>query len=313
MTMKKLQLLILFFVATAFTYPAKDIKLEYAFKVGDQYTMTQVMHQNIKQSIPGMGDMNIEVDLDGTMNLKIAELTATGARFEVQFQKFKSLTKVPMGMGDVGMDSESTEDNAQNKAAKAMMNKTFYMNLSKIGVVESIEGTDNLYADFGSLGLDDATMSTMKQQLQQVLGSDYQKTNFSNAFVIYPGKKVKALETWSVPGTGQAMSFAVKVNNTMTLKSFDAAKAAISIDGTSESVDKEKVVSLPNGIKSKLNVTGRHAVASSVNSKTGWPTETKGVIETKGTMTLLAGGMIPSDMEIPVEIIEERSYTMVKR
>jgi hypothetical protein len=311
--MKKLQFLILLFVATAFTYPAKDLKLEYALKVGDQYTMTQVIHQTIKQVYPGMGDVNIDVDINSTLNFKVAELTATGAKFEVQFQKLKTLTKVPMGMGDVGMDSESTEDNAQNKTAKSMMNKTFYMNLSKFGVVESVEGTDNLFTDFGNLGLDDATLTAMKQQLQQFMSNENQKSSFSSAFIVYAGKKVKASETWSTTSAGLAMAFTTKIDNTMTLKSYDATKAAVAIDGTIASVDKDKVVSLPNGIKSMLNVTGRQALAGSVNVKTGWPTEIKGVVETKGTMTLLAGGMIPQDMEIPVEILDERQFTLTKK
>jgi hypothetical protein len=311
--MKKLQFLILVFVATAFTYPAKDLKLEYAFKIGDQYTLTHSFHQAIKQSIPGTGDVNIDVDFSSTANLKVAELTATGAKFEIQFQKLKTLTKVPMGMGDIGMDSESTEDNAQNKTAKAMMNKTYYMTLSKLGVVEGVEGTENLFSDFGNLGLDDVTMTTMKQLLQQLMSSESQKANYSNAFIVYPAKKVKALATWNSVSESLAMAFTTNISNTMTLKSYDATKASIAIDGTIASADKDKVVSLPNGIKSKLNVTGRQAMVGSVNPKTGWPTDIKGVVETKGTMLLLAGGMLPQDMEIPIEIVEERQFTLTKK
>lgn len=311
--MKKLHLLALFFIGTAFTYPAKDLKLEYTFKVGDQYTWTQTSHRTIKQNIPGMGEMNFEMNGGGLLNLKVVEVTSSGAKLEVQYEKLKMLTKAPMGMGDVAMDSESTEDNIQNKAVKAMMNKAFYIKLTKKGVVEGVEGTENLFADFGNVSSDDAQLNVLKQQLQQTLNDETQKAVFSAAFIVYPDKKIKTGETWTSSSEGKAMNFSAKSDHTMSLKSFDATQAVISIDGVIVSSDKDKAVELPQGIKAKLDITGKSAMSGKVNVKTGWSTELKGVSESKGTMTLLAGGMIPQDMLVPIETVDETAYTMVKK
>lgn len=309
--MKHFRFLALFLVLTAFTFPAKDVKLQYAFKVGDQFLWEQVSQQAIKQSIPGMGDVNIDVAISGTTTLKVVELTSTGAKIEMTYLKMKLSTKSPMGASD--MDSEGAEDNIQNKAIKAMMNKPYFFRLSKSGVIESVEGTEALTSDFASLGLDDATLKAVQQQFEQLLNSDTQKASLAMAIVSFPDKKLKVGDTWTSSAGTQTMNFSTKVENTLALKSFDAAKAAISIDGVISTTDKEKVVSLPNGIKSKLDVSGKQASTANVDVKSGWTLDMKTVSEIKGVMTLLAGGMIPSDMEVPIEIVTESDYKLTRK
>jgi hypothetical protein len=309
--MKQLRFLALFLVLTAFAFPAKDVKLQYKFNVGDVFVWEHTTHRTIKQSIPGMGDVNVDVNETATLEVKVAELTPTGAKLEAFYSKMKSSTKSTMGSAD--LDSEGPQDSAPNKVMKAMMNKKFFIKLSKTGVVEAVEGTENLFSDFGSLGLDEATLNAMKQQFEQTLGNESQKAAFALVLITYPDNKVKAGDTWKVNSTSNAMNFSTKIENTLTLKSFDAAKGVVGLDGTIATADKEKIISLPNGIKSKLDVTGKQASTANVNMKTGWSTDLKSVQEFKGTMILLAGGMIPSDMEVPIEFVTESEYKFTKK
>src|SRR5262245_17887972 len=124
-----------FILLTAFTYPAKPIKLEYAFKVGDQYEMKQVSTQNIKQDIPGMGEVKIEVAVDGSMLFKIAEVTATGAKIETSYTSLKMVTKNPFA-GNQTLDSNGPDDAVQNKVVKAMLAKPFFVYMTRQGVIE---------------------------------------------------------------------------------------------------------------------------------------------------------------------------------
>jgi hypothetical protein len=77
--------------------------------------------------------------------------------------------------------------------------------------------------------------------------------------------------------------------------------------------DKEKTINLPGGIKAKSDLAGRQASKSTVDVKTGWPTTLEVLAEIKGKMTLLAGGMIPEDMDVPMEILSESSFTITKK
>lgn len=310
--MKLARFAFLFLIATAFTFPAKDVKLEYSFKVGDQYTWTQSSHQTIKQSIPGMGDISVVVDIGGVMNLKITEVTATEAKIEIQYESMKMTTKSSMGMGDTSMDSEGPMDNPQNKTVKALMGKPFFFTLTKQGIVQSVENTDNLYSGFESLGLDEATLKATKQQFQQTLGEKSLKSSLEMALITYPDKKVKAAESWKSSGT-LAMNFPVKIDNTWTLKSVDASNAVVNGAGILTTTDKDQVVDLPNGMKSKFNLNGQQTMSGSAGVKTGWPSTLKINSELKGTMTLLAGGMIPTDMDVPMEIVTQSDYTLVKK
>jgi hypothetical protein len=295
------------------TTPVKDVKLQYVFKAGDQYALTQTTKQTIKQSIPAMGEVTVEVAAESVLALKIASLTPTGARIDAHYEKMTINTKLPMGQGDMNMDSDGADDNAQNKVVKSMMNKMFSFTITKLGIIEKVEGLDNLFTDFEKLELDDATLNTFKDQFQQSMNEKSMKSSLEQALISYSEKKVKVGDTWRSTSWGQTLSFPMQVAQTWSLKGADGAKASIAADGTIAATDKDKVVSLPNGIKSKLDASGKQALLGTVNPKTGWPTETKINSEVKGVMTLLAGGMIPADMEVPIETITESVHKILKK
>lgn len=308
--MKSLRFIALFLIATAFTFePAKPLKLQYTFAVGDNYQLTQSSKQNIKQNIPGMGEMVIDVVLDGVMNLKVAELTPTGAKLETTYTSIKMNTKSPMG--DVVMDSEGPADNMQNKMIKALTGRAIFVFLDKQGKVEKVENTENLYSGLSELGLDEAGVAAAKQAMQQALGESSLKASIEMVLNSYPETAVKVGDTWK-SSIGSAMSFPVKTDNVWTLSKVEGNVANIDGEGTVITTDKEKITPV-NGMKAKADLNGRQAMKSVVDVKTGWPTEVKTLSEIKGTLTLLAGGMIPEDMAIPMEINSESTFTIVKK
>ncbi len=309
MKTKLICFIFLFFACAAFTTPVNEVKLEYIFKVGDAYTWTQLTKQTIKQSIMGM-EQNAETEYAGEITFKVVALTATGAKLEATFIKLKNGSK--SAAGEMVMDSEGAEDNMQNKLFKSLMNKPFYILMSKRGVIERVEEIENLWTDLGSLGLDEAAAQSMKQSMDQVLGKDALKGSFEQAFIAYPDKKVKQGETWSST-TNAPMSFPIQTENTWNLASLSGATAKINADGIFTTTDKEKTMNLPGGMKAKTDLSGKQLMKSNVDVKTGWPTTLDVISELKGTMTLLAGGMIPEDMTIPMEILSESTYKIVKK
>jgi len=297
----------------SFTTPPKDIKLQYLFKVGDQYALTQTTKQTIKQSIPAMGDVTVEVAAESVLAMKVATLTPTGAKIDAHYEKMSINTKLPMGQGDMAIDSDGTEDNAQNKVVKSMMNKMFSFTITKQGVIEKVEGLNNLFSDFESLGLDDATINAFKEQFEQSMNETSMKATLAQSLITYSDKKVKPGDTWSTTTSGQVLSVPTQIAQTWRLKGTEATKATVQADGAVASTDKDKVMSLPNGIKSKLAANGKQTLIASVNPKTGWPTDIKVNSEVKGIMTLLAGGMIPADMDVPIETVAESVHKIVKK
>jgi hypothetical protein len=308
--MRTLQFLALIFVASAFTYPAKEIKLEYTFKVGDQYEFAQIATTKSKQNIPGMGEMAVDATVNATMLFRVIELTPTGAKIEAYYTKMKAATTSPMM--NMTLDSEGSQDNIQNKLLKVMMDKKFTFNVSKRGLVEKVDGIENIYSGFSTLGLDEATLAQVRQSMQQTVSDKTIKTNLESGFILYPEKKVKESDTWKNTGD-LVLNFTGKIENSYVFKKLDGDQATIESDGNITTVDKQKITSMPGGIKTKSDLAGRQVVSGKVDVKTGWPSEVKSLAEIKGQMKYLAGGMIPEDMDVPMEMTVEGTYTMTKK
>jgi hypothetical protein len=308
--MRILSLVIIAFVLFGF-HLAADLNLQYRFKVGDEYEYVQVSRQNAVQTLPGMGDMKMDGTLGGTMLMKIKSVDENGAaRIETQYMKLKMVTN--SFIMSLNMDSEGSQEEDGNKIMKSMTGKTFFFTLTKTGKVEKVEGVENLYSGLASLDLEDEVVNKTKKTLQQTINERSIKTLLENGLISYPDKSVKAGDKWNT-STVQAVNFPMNIENTWSLKDSDANTATVLSEGKLTTIDKEKVNNLVNGMKSKSDLAGTQNVNGKVDLKSGWPKEIKIVSDLKGTMTLLAGGLIPQDMEIPMTVNIETSYTIVKK
>jgi len=289
----------------------KEIKLEYKFAIGDQYAWIMTTKQSITQEIMGT-EQNSQSAISGSVLLKVQSLTPGGAQLEAQYTSLAMLMTLPMGIQSFSFDSDGDQSKTENKVMKAMVNKPFKMTLTKLGTVENIQGEENLWSGFSDLGLDENQVAGIKKQFEQNFGKESIKSSFEMALSNYPDKKIKIGDTWKSK-TGLGMNFPLEASNTWTFTSMENDVINLSCYGLISTIDKDKVMDLPNNIKSKVDLTGSQKISSIVNPKTGWPNEVKIISDIKGTMTLLAGGMIPTDLEVPMKISGESTYKVVKK
>ncbi|MBT1705460.1 DUF6263 family protein [Chryseosolibacter indicus] len=294
-------ILLLFTSLLLFITPA-DVRLQYSFKTGDQYELNQSSTQTIKQSIPAMGEIKIDINSGGALLFKVVELQGSSAKIEAKYTKLKVVSKSIMG--DINLDSEGSDDNPQNKLVKSVINKPFFFTLSKNGKVDNVNGTESL--------LQDNDNPVVKQVLEQFLNPSSLKSNLELALINYPDEKIQEGHQWK-NSTELPINYPIQIDNTWSLKKIEGSVASIDADGLLATRDKDKITALPNGIKSKADLNGRQALVAKVNTKTGWPNEIKILSEIKGKMTLLAGGFIPEDMDVPMEIVSESKFTIVKK
>lgn len=295
----------------AFTNPKKEIKLAYTYKVGNTYEWYQNTTQTITQEVPGVGEMVIKTSINGTLQLKIAELTPDGAKIETMYTSIRSSIKMPPPMSDVIMDSQSSDDTPTNKLIRTMVNKPFYIYMNKLGVIEKVEGAEKLYEGIGSLGLDEAAAAQAKQSMQQAMSEQSIKASLEMSLIQYPDRKVKTLDTWT-SSINTAMNFPIKINNTWTYEKQEGDLLFFYATGNVETIDKEKVITV-NGFQARIDLNGRQDTKSKADRKSGWPAEIKILSDIKGKMTLVAGGMIPQDMDIPMTIKSESTFTITKK
>ncbi|HEY0741474.1 MAG TPA: DUF6263 family protein [Chryseosolibacter sp.] len=298
-------------VCTGFSPAEKPVSLQYKFKTGEEFEYVQASKQNAVQILPGMGEMKMDGMLAGTMLLKIKSVDGNGsARIETQYSKLKMVTN--SFILSMSMDSEGSQEEDGNKIIKSLTGKTFFFTLTKTGQVENVEGVENLYSGLGSLGLDEDVVTKTRKALQQTINDKSIKTLLENGLVAYPDKAVKAGDSWNTSSV-QAVNFPMKIENTWSLKDADGTNANIVCEGNLTTIDKDKVNNLVNGMKSKSDLNGTQKTNSQVDLRTGWPTDVKILSDIKGKMTLLAGGLIPQDMEIPMTVKIETSYSIVKK
>jgi hypothetical protein len=195
---------------------------------GDRYEWSQTTSQKINQTIAGM-EQNIENSVQGTMTLKVIELTSTGARFEIEYTKL--YTKIKLPMGEMIMDTEGDSSSVLNKVLIAMKGKKFNFSMTRNGFVESVDNMDNLWSGINSkIGISEAQVSQIKQSLEQSFGKSSFKGNLQSALPYYPENKVHVGSTWT-NSTGIGMNFPIDITNTWTLDSFTDRTAVTSSVG----------------------------------------------------------------------------------
>lgn len=309
--MKTLKLFVVALVAFAFApiEKEKEIKLQYTFKAGDAFEWTQKTSQKVSQNIMGMAQ-EIETEMGGTLKLNVKQVTTTGAVVEMEYAKLSSKTTSPMG--NMTMDSESTTDDVYSKVFKSMMGKKFLVSIATNGNIEKVEGYESIYSDFDKLGMDERTLATMKQTVEQSFGSTAMQRSLESALLNYPDAKVKAGATWTKT-SGLAMNFPLQLETTYKYNGTVGDAANITAEGTITTTDKEKETTLPGGFKAKFNMSGVQITTATASLKTGWANETKVSSKISGNMILLAGGQIPQDMDVPMEIMTESVYSLVRK
>lgn len=305
--MKQIRLILLVLVAFGFTSPA-PVKLAYTFKAGDSYLISQTISQQMKQSIMGM-DQNMENNSQSDMLFKIVEVSKETTKIEVSYIRLKTSTKSQQV--NTEMDSEGSADTKENKLFKGMVNKPFYIWMNRLGKIEKMNGTDTLMSAFKEAGIEEASAGTMKATLANYMGEEGLKAMIQNALISYPENPVKKGDTWK---NVQSMSvpFTFQTDDTWSLADQDEKSISLTAEGTFKT-DKEKTMDLPGGLKAKVDLAGTQMMKRSLNPKTNWPTTAESITEIKGKMLLLAGGPIPEDMEMPMEIHTESKSTITKK
>ena len=288
----------------------KEYKLQYSFKKGDTYQWSQ--SASVKQHIAGPGfDQNIETTVTANALIKIVEVNSKGAKFEMEYTKLLYTNGPP---ANIQMDSEGdTTKNLPNKIMQAMKGKKFNFTLTKDGTIESIENSENLWAGLTAAnGFKEAQVAPLKQALENSFGKNSIKSSLEAAMVKYPEQKIKVGLTWNSKNeTGAPIP--LKTENVWTLESAEDPAAVVVGDGQIATTDTTKVITLPQGFKATTNFKGRRVVKSHVNLATGWPETCKAYAEQKGSMVLLAGGQIPEDMKMQMEVNVESEYTIKKK
>jgi len=306
--MKRIVALALAAVLCAFTNLPKELQLRYVFKKGDsfEWTQTVMLTQNI--AVAGQEIKN-EIATKAAMLMKTLEVSGNNAKFEVEYTSI--VMKIKSQQGDVAMDSEGDTTNVLNKIVNKMKGKKFAFTLSKFGTVESVENVENIWSGLGKLS--DPMAAQIKPTVERSFGKNEFKRSIENSLAYYSDQKVQAGSTWKQTVTGFNETLPLQLNNVWTLDSVTDPTGVVVSDGVISTTDTTKVVPMMGQFKAIANLKGRQVTKSTISTKEGWPQTCKSYTEIKGKMMLLAGGQIPEDMPMQMDVTTEAEYVIKKK
>jgi len=290
------------------TFPAKDLLLQYNLRKGEVFEVKQHTEQKIVQTIMGM-DQTGNNTHEGTMVMSVLSVNEKTTRLEARMTHLKSHLK--NFMNEVTLDSDGSEEEESTRIMKAMMNKPFYVTLSATGV-EKVEGVDKLWDSVEKLDLPDEDKRKVKAAIGQMINDASLKNGLSQAFLTYADKAVAPSETW-VSQSEIPADFPVVAENKWFVESATSSQAVIKGEGVFKTTDKTKVVKLPGDLKATVDLAGTQKVNGTATIKTGLPGKVTVDANLSGIIVLLAGGLLPMDVEVPISIDTHTVYTFARK
>lgn len=285
----------------------KDISLAYKLRVGDQFELRQKTEQKIVQTIMGM-EQTGNNHYDGTIAMRVISSQSGSYRIEAKMIRLKSHLK--NFMNEIYLDSDGDTQNASNQIVTSMMNRPFYVTISQTGVIEKVENVDNLWAGIDKLNVSEEEKKKVKASIGQMINESSFKNGLGQAFLSYPTTPVQLQESWNTQ-SGIPADFPVKSDNKWVVETATSSQAVVRGDGVFKTTDKEKIVSLPGEFRAKVDLSGTQQVKGTTTLKTGLPVAVRIDGKMTGTILLLAGGFLPMDVQVPINIETQTDYTFV--
>lgn len=289
--------------------PAKEFSLVYNVRKGDRIELHQKTEQEIVQKIMGM-DQKGSNSYDGLIAMQVLSAGGSEIRLEAKLTRLK--THMQNFMNETLIDSDGSADVAANRIVQAMMNKPFYVTISTTGKIIKVEDVDTLWAGVDKLDISEDEKTRVKSAIGQMINESSFKNGLGQAFLTYAGKPVHLQEEWTTQG-GIPAEFPVRSDNKWFVESATGTHAVVKGNGTFKTFDKDKVVTLPGDLKAKVNLAGSQEVVGSSLIKTGVPAQVVVDGSLSGTIMLLAGGLLPVDLEIPIAIKTHTEYSFLRK
>lgn len=297
-------------IAIHLTLPiAKDISLLYHLKVGERFELRQKTDQKVVQTIMGM-DQTGSNTYDGTIDMRVVSNESDQIRIEAKLTHLK--THMKNFLNETNMDSDGDATNSANKIVRAMMNRPFFVTVSKFGKIEKVENVENVWAGIDNLDVSEDDRKKVKASIGQMINESSFRNGLGQAFLMYAAKPVQLQETWTTE-SGIPADFPVLASNTWFVESEVAGHAIVNGEGIFKTTDKDKIVTLPGDMKAKVNLSGVQKVNGTTTIKTGLPEKVAIEGKLSGKILLLAGGLLPMDIEVPISIETHTDYTFIMK
>ena len=297
--MKKLQTVILV-IAVLSSAQAKKFNLKLNLEVGKEYHQRVTSNSGISQEINGR-QMNIVMKITGEMIFKVTAHKDDVYDMDVNYERLDMTMQMPQM--SMEFSSEKTDDNdILSKILKAMKGKVFSIKMTDKGKVTEVNNIETIYGSaFDDLPqMPAAQVAQIKEQIAKAYGEEAFKGSIEMAVAVFPDKRVKKGETWTV-NTKLNSGMEADMASEYTLAEVHPDHYLIKGTSTIETVDKDAYVKV-NGMPMKYDLSGKMTSEIQLSRDTGWIIKADIQQEMDGNAYIQSNEQVPDGMKIPMVI-----------
>jgi hypothetical protein len=286
---------------------AQKVDLSLKLKKGSVYSQVSTSKATIIQTVNGQ-QMNMQVNITGTMNYLVTDIKENVYNMEVKYKNLAMEMNLPQGNVKFSSDKPDEKDVFSTLFA-GMIDKPFFVKMTKKGRIEQIKGIDSLFerlmAKFPQLS--NEQKAGIRSQLMNSFGEKAFKGNMELMTAVFPDNPVSKGDVWKV-NTNLASSVKAKVQSIYGFKG--ESNSNYTIHGDSKIATDEKAPYVEtNGMPMKYNLTGSMTSDIKIDKESGWIVEARVNQEMKGNTQIKDSPKTPGGMTIPMTMKNETLVT----
>lgn len=280
---------------------AQKMSLTLNLKQDSTYSLTTNANMTIIQTMNGSQNV-IGTTISGKMTHKVIAIRDTVYEMEVQY---KSLA-MHMDVGGKAVDFNSATGGAGDVIStllKGLLGTPFTMVISKTGHVVEVKNMEKLYDGmFNNIpNITEAQKAQFKAQMEQSFGEKSIKSNFQDAFAMFPGVKVAVNDKWVSTNKIEAI-ISAQIKTTFTLTGITDKNYLVHGDAIITSVAGGDY-KVSNGLPMRfVGMTGTSTADLKLDKVTGWITEAKITKMIKCNVEIKDTPQTPGGMTFPMSV-----------
>ncbi|RYY63745.1 MAG: hypothetical protein EOO12_11485 [Chitinophagaceae bacterium] len=217
--MKRNQLLtvLLFLLVGAAAQAQSSVLLAFNLQAGKTYSYGA--NYDINQEIQGQ---KIHMRIEGLYDLSVTGVAGDNLRVRSTYRRMAIAMELPTmsisGDSDHPLDTAVfSADAMMDRMLHAILEKSFYMTVSREGEVLAVDGVEEMTAAvFRDMNLPADREGAVRAGFERQFNAASLKESFSQAFNLYPNKVVKAGDSWK--RSFRSQNTPMSINTTYTVK-----------------------------------------------------------------------------------------------
>lgn len=282
--------------------------IEFNLKNNDKFKSDFTIETTMKQTVMGI-DQSINMKMEMSFNQQITDKKA-GEIYNITTEYKRMHLDIDYAFDKVEMDTDRhSPADTLSIMMKELMNKPFTLYLNKNGKISEINGFEKYITEISDRKNQDPNeRSAFSEELQNIMGEELIKQNFTYFFGMYPESPVKINEPWTITYPVEQSGIKVFFNGRGTLVEVTSRTFLIRIDGNIETLSNENEIN-----NQMFSLSGKQVSEILIDRRNGWPIKSTVNQEISGILKLIETSGDNENMDIPVNIKMRMHMNSIKQ